>query len=459
MNGNIISRELLLSTFYDYILSTMEKGKHNVGIVLHTGSVCFDAIILTCAALSDILYNGAKPDDIVYSLTPGDVVLYYKNNKKPERCTFKGYVNNLGDMPTTAAGNYILLEQEKKGNIYYLHKNGWTKVAPYWGNSTSMDGRGLRKENGKRYDFFKYVLEMNGMDIPRIVDTSTVIVMPREKANVLVRGLSIRFNDQEIKLLDLVPVSYFTDGNHEYQYGGNPAKTEPVIKITGKVSVARKLLLQRNGNHNIGLIILGNDSYRKGETEIPELMERKSLQYVYLCTHIDSEGSSILVDTYENAEVFACTKDFLFSNSLQANITNPLTEQLEKQVDVIIDREVNAISVKSIIERDEYRDFKKSMYSIKKSDYDTDDKDDFIIQAYSLMNLFLTAVFPIESLEKYIDTRRIENVESPVQRIQYLKECIKTFPYVLKDASNKVLSVLENVYCNLYELSYKGKNS
>lgn len=57
IDGNIISRELLLETFADFIVSTIEKEKHNVGIVLHTGSVCFDAILLACAAVSNLLYK------------------------------------------------------------------------------------------------------------------------------------------------------------------------------------------------------------------------------------------------------------------------------------------------------------------------------------------------------------------------------------------------------------------
>lgn len=87
-----------------------------------------------------------------------------------------------------------------------------------------MDGRGLRRESKKRYDFFRSVLGMEDAEIPRTVDTSTVIVMSREEANELVGSISFRFDDTDIKLTDLVPVSYYTESNREYQYGVNLSK-------------------------------------------------------------------------------------------------------------------------------------------------------------------------------------------------------------------------------------------
>lgn len=57
IDGNIISKELLIKTFSNFISSTIEDKQHNIGIVLHTGSICFDAILLAYVAISNILYN------------------------------------------------------------------------------------------------------------------------------------------------------------------------------------------------------------------------------------------------------------------------------------------------------------------------------------------------------------------------------------------------------------------
>ena len=299
INGSVVSKELLIKTFSSFVSSTIEDKQHNVGIVLHTGSVCFDAILLSFAAISNVLYNETNATDIVLSLQADDLVLCYDGNtgnSKPLKWIFKGFVNSVGDTPLMTPGKYIVLESDKNGRKY-LPESRWTKIVPYFGSSKSMDGRGLRRESKKRYDFFRSVLGMEDAEIPRTVDTSTVIVMSREEANELVGSISFRFDDTDIKLTDLVPVSYYTESNREYQYGVNLSKNEPVIKITGKVSVARKLLLKKGGNRHIGLVVCGEDLYHHSESELPELLDRKSIQYVYLCMHLDSEALPSSVET------------------------------------------------------------------------------------------------------------------------------------------------------------------
>ena len=429
IDGNVISQELLLATFSDFIFTTIEKEKHNVSIVLHTGSVCFDAIILACAAVSNLLYNQTNANDIISQLIPGDVVLYYNSNKsnsKAQRYTFKGFVDSPDEPPRNETGTYVWLTQGNSGRLL-LPSACWNRIVPYWGNASSMDGRGLRRDSGNRYRFLKSVLGLGEEEIIRISDTSTVVIMARDTANTLVNGLSFRFGNEEVRLTELVPVSYFTE-NEEYPYGGNPAKSEPVLKITGKVSKARELLLKRGGNKNVGLIVSGDSIIRLGNSEIPELVERQSIQYVYLCMHINSDFSEKLVSSYENASLFACTKDFLLSNSLDVKVKNDYTNQLSAQVNAIIDHEVITKELPSYLSWEEYRKFKRAMFFIKESDYESDSKDSFVMQAFSLMNLFKTALFSMKALESFIDSREIDTVEKPEARLAKIEDCANSFP-------------------------------
>lgn len=80
INGSVVSKELLIKTFSSFVSSTIEDKQHNVGIVLHTGSVCFDAILLSFAAISNVLYNETNATDIVLSLQADDLVLCYDGN-------------------------------------------------------------------------------------------------------------------------------------------------------------------------------------------------------------------------------------------------------------------------------------------------------------------------------------------------------------------------------------------
>ena len=185
IDGNVISKELLIKTLSNFISSTIEDKCHNIGIVLHTGSICFDAILLAYAAISNILYNETDATDLIHSLHAGDMVLCYNGSKgktKPSKWVFEGFVNSIDETPQEIPGTYVVLQNEKKGRNY-LPEKSWTKIVPYFGASKSMDSRGLRQEDGNRHDFFKSVLEMQDAEIPRIIYKSTVIVIYREEAN------------------------------------------------------------------------------------------------------------------------------------------------------------------------------------------------------------------------------------------------------------------------------------
>jgi hypothetical protein len=76
LNGEVISRELLLKTYAQFVSETICSDKHEVGVSLHTGSICFDLIIIVYAALSCLLYDQTPPEDIVNSLKEGDLIIY-----------------------------------------------------------------------------------------------------------------------------------------------------------------------------------------------------------------------------------------------------------------------------------------------------------------------------------------------------------------------------------------------
>lgn len=454
IDGYEISRELLMSTFATFLASTIEKEQHNVNLVLHTGSICFDALILAFAAFSNILYNNMDPEEMLHSLRTGDLVLY-----KRKRYIFKGFISE-SDIETSLSeaimhddGDYVVLNQGEGWTA--VHKYYWNDITPYLGKSKQLDGRGLRRDSGKRKDFLKQVLELRDADISNSIDASTVIVMYKEQADRLIQGLSFRYAGGEIKLTDLVTASYFTEGNLEYPYGKNAARVEPVLKVTSKMSVARNLILKKGGNRNLGLIVLGEDSIQRGKTELPELIGRRSIQYIYLCTHVDSDYNTTLLSNNEEANLFACTKEFLLSNSTDIVMLNPYTKQLSKQVDIIIDHEIDDIILKGFIDWEEYKKFKRALCIIKSSEYDSDEKDNFVIQAFSLMNLFHTAAFSIEELESNILAGKILNVEIPSKRIAYLELAIESFPEYLVSAAKDVIDCLASAYINTLDFTNK----
>lgn len=446
LDGQIISKELLIQSFALFLSQTVDKRKHNVGIVMHTGSICFDVLALTYAAIINLISNKTCSDEIIQLMEKGDVVLY--GGKKKERYIFDGKIDGSFLSADYAGKPYIKLLQAK-GQISYVAESRWHLIEPYNGNSKRLDGRGIRKKNTDREDFLIDVLGYEKQDITSLTDTSSVVVMPRDKADLLIKGISIQFGEKKIKLLDLVTASYYTEED-EYCYGGNTGKNEPVLKIAGKISVARKLLYSRRGNFHIGLMVLGKESISRGITELPELINRKSLQYVYLCSSMDYEFGLDILQENEEAEVYACTKDFLLENSKdEPEAENVYTKELLHQVETVIDKQNEPVLIQDApIEWEDYVLFKKSLLWIKRSDFVSNEKDNFIVHAYSLMNLFVTAVFSMETLEK-AKKQGLLDIDTPQEKINRLEMWCDLLPEYMKEKAGTVIEILTRTYSNL----------
>ena len=451
LENEIISKELLLQSFSDFLLNTVEKEKHNVGVVLHTGSVCFEAIALIYAIVSCMVYNETDSEDIIESLGIGDAVIY-TSGKSPKKCVFQGFEKMNGE-------KYIKLisQRQERGHMYtetvYVPPKWWRKIIPYYGESTRLDSRGLRKKSGIREEFFKSVLDYEDANIPAMTDISVAVVMPRDKAEFLLDSLRISFEGKTVKPLELIAASYFTE-NDEHRYGGNTGKIEANIKFTSKVSVARDLVLSKEGNKHIGVVVSGNEIVSKGQTEIPELLNRRSIQYVYVLMNIDFDNSTSIINETESPNVFACSKEYLLSNSLRTKSDGKYCKELSKQVDAVIERDIEPHILKGDFSWDDYKLVKKALLYIKNSDFVADEKDEFIIQSYSLVNLFLTAVFKVSVLEKCIGDDKLEIV-SPIERLKELTEIADRFPEVLKAQARTILDFLEIAYLYLEEKSGK----
>lgn len=76
VQGQTISKEKLLISFGQYLTQTFSKRDHNIGLIMHTGSVCFDAMLVTYAMIFNLISNKVETGDVVNSFSEGDIVLY-----------------------------------------------------------------------------------------------------------------------------------------------------------------------------------------------------------------------------------------------------------------------------------------------------------------------------------------------------------------------------------------------
>lgn len=438
--NSLISKEQIVKKYAEFFVSALSGDGRSVSVALHTGSVCFELVSFIIAILACVSLDKTDAESIIASLNEDDIVLF-----RNERYRWRGLDFRDGTQ-------YIVLEQDGRG------KNGKTTlwvpfeanknlVKPYYGTSNLTDGRGIKRKDNKRADFISHMLGAPVNEIPSITGVSVVIVTERGTFDRLSKGLRISYGDSmSIGLLDIVTASYYTGSGEEYQYGSNPEKTEPVLKITGKISTARDLVLDKHGNTTVGLMVIGADAVSKGGSELTDLMGRKTLRFSHVAVEIDSECAENIVETQEDATVFACTREFLLQNSLPPQEINNLTLELDRQVENIVNNTVKTEIVDGGCSWEDFRKIKETLYVIRKSEWDDDAKNVFLITAHSLLNLLTTAVFPIETLEKVLENGRLmAGVSSPALRIRELWD-LADKAETLESHCIYVVDVLEQLY-------------
>jgi len=415
---SLISKELIIQKYADFFAASISSKERSSSVALHTGSVCFDIVTFIMAALACVSMDETDPDEVIAALKDGDIVLFGVGAKK-ERYHWRGLDITNGHL-------CMQLEQDGRG------KNGisteWrrfdlckTQIEPYNGTSKVTDGRGIRRKKSNRADFISYITGKPISDVPSITGVSAVIVGDRTSFDRIQKGLRIEYDGKSISLLDIVPASYYTDGDEPYQFGSNPSKAEPVLKIAGKLSVARDLVLDKHGNRAVGLMVIGSETASKGYSELEDLLGRKSLKFTHISMSIDSENAEEYIGEDESSAVFACTKEFLLQHSKPTVVSNILTMELDRHVENIINNEVIMDVINGGCSWEIYQKIRNALFVIRQSDWDEDRKKNFIVPAHSLLNLFTTAVFPMESLESAIANGELQlGVASPSSKISEL---------------------------------------
>ena len=445
LDGELISNELLLSTYARYLASTATQGKHNVGVVLHTGSICFDAICVLISAIECILFSESDTDDVISDLKEKDIVIY--NGGK---YIFEGKTSMAGE-------EFIALRGQQTGRsmpaVTYVPKGRWHLIMPYEGNSQTPGRKGIRNTGAGKKLFYTKVMGVREEEIPVLLDASVAIIMPRERANKIVNGLSISFEGENVPLLDLVTAAYYTE-SVRIDFRGNTGKSEPCLKFAGKISVARDNFLFHCQNKALGFMILGEEAIRSGETELQEMMERRSLRFSYAVTTVSDPQGKQLLQTYDDSTAFICSKEFLLENSLPASNSNQYTCELENQVNTIVDHSVLPIRLTGPLSPEEYTQYSRAMFSIRHNAYEGEEKDNFILLAGSIMKLLLSAPFSMDEAEKIIAENKL-NIDPPLKRLDILSHLRETLSDDLRDSCDTILNVLESAYLRACEGSQK----
>lgn len=446
----LISKESIVNKYLSFFTNSMNPETRTVGFALHTGSVCFDVISVVAIGLGCLSYNLSTNDEIIAALQLDDIVIY-----KDQRYYWKGCESKDDKM-------YICLEQDGSGKNGPIRK--WIPydknkhlVTPYYGLSQVTDGRGIKRRKTNREDFLSHIFNLPISEIPTQIDISIIIVAERSFFADMCKNVSIEYGDgMRVELLDIIPMSYFTSSGIEYQFGVNPTKTEPVFKVTGNVSVARNMVLDKRGNSVIGLLVSGYTILRDSFSELSDLLRRKMLKFAFVTSPMYMELGTHIFDLYEDASIFACTKEFLTSFPNTVEVSNAYTDDLHQQIRNVIENRILDIKISGGLDKNTYNATWKAILAIKQSNWESELKDEFIASAHGMLKLLNTTVFTMCDMEQAILEGRInQSVVSPQIRIAELWNIAREAG-VMQESCRFVVDVLEKKYNELLLVNPKA---
>lgn len=411
-NGYNFSNEPIFKMFISYLSNTYKK-EHNVGLVFEIDSIFFKVAVITVSYITNLLTNSYKLFDMVNDLEIGVKVLY-----KNKRYKFAGIKEIENTYLNPVKQKYILLINKDNGHEYKPIRE-MKFITPYLGDASSLGGRGVREDLDLKVkqceELFGIELEMN----PSILDNCTVLVMQREEAVEIMNKIEFRTKiNKKIKFLDLATVSYFTE-NEEHSFGGNVAKSQPVIKVTSSIYNARKLVLNRELNKVNNLVVFGNEKIEQSLSMVEELMNSKSLYHMIMESHISTKSCDDVIDLYKDSEILALTKEFVNENEVEIVTRGHFFKEYENRLDVIKSRSIDFKNIGELIPITDYDNVRNLLFALRRTGTDHSDISNFIIQAYSLLKLFRTAVFTMKEFEDMI-ARNIVGQKSPAERIDAL---------------------------------------
>lgn len=418
----LLSDDEILNRYIEFLTSEFFAEKRSISFSLHTGSKCFDVLSIVIAALRCIMLEVESNKSYIPEFMDGDIVVYSNERFKWRGLETDPFQNNENK-------SYYVLQQDAKGkngiSTRYVPVEKGNLIKPYYGTSVRTDGMGLRREKSNREDFLAYLFEVPDNEIPAVVNRSMIIVCSREYFTDLVRNTHIRFENKTVDLLDIIPVSYYTSSGKEYQIGSNQLKIDSVLKVTGDISTARELLLDKSNNPS-GLEIINAGPRVTENTELDDLLNRKSIKCINVSAVINPVLCKYALERVKDKSVFACTKDYLKQFTILKHKDGDgasLLEEFHHQAQNIIYNYVVCENVDGGWTWKQYKELRNALRIIQDSTLDDNKKNKFVLIAYSLINLLNTSLFSMEYMESAIGKNIVNaSVISPKIRIGELQE-------------------------------------
>lgn len=418
-------------------LIDMLMQKWNRAIFYHAGTDFLTIVTSIVMGLFCVMNEQTNPIEVIRNLSIGDYVIY-----NGSRGIFRGFDKE----------NRAIIEQ-KNQLVNYVPASRFHLIKPYYGEATSLDGRGIRGIPKLRRDFLSSLLEIEKEELSTETVHSIIIVVDRAIADSIIKNVTIQIPmGEHISLGELLPSAYYTE-NDIYHYAGNIAKSDPVIKFTSKVSVARELIVEDDRKGIIGLAVCGRNELENGESELASLFGRRSLPHIYIIDRINSWDASKIIERFPETQLFAWTKPVMeqyviggrnFVDASEGSISRKLT----KIIDGICESKVQTVLCGSPISTEQYFGVRKALWQIAKFDYSDPEKERFVIIGFSLLKLFTQSIVSMQQFEKQIARGSI-TARAPSDQLKELDSIADGFGGLLSEYMTIVFDGLTSFFSSI----------
>jgi hypothetical protein len=436
IDGKKIEINEYLHRNVDFLIEklTAEHGAQR-GLLLHLGTGIPFYLAVVIAALK--AYLTKDQSSVLDVLNDGDKILILSEKK---RGVYKG-IDDEGR---------IVVEYLERGRPL-IHRMPVQKakddIIPYHGKAKKLDGRGLRISLDHT-TILSNLLSIETDKIRRFFNNSVIVVCDRSDADRLAGQLFLSVCGKSVRLSELFPSTYYTEGE-KYPYPGNSAGTEPLLKFTSRLSVAREMIVE---DDRIDTLIIGRERYFVEDiSELQSLFERASLKSILLMGVLHRSIESPLLDKLQREDLLIWTEDRVrnVSISKQQNRDDLISDEskrLNKLIQNLNNKKTNHIKINSLIPIDRMKRCKEQLHELSqyRNKESNPDINRFIVGGYLILNLFERSIFPLNLLEDLI-AEGVVRATSP-------KEELKQMQFIASNVSDpSIRSKMEEITRFLYQ--------
>ena len=447
--GIELNKMLPLRRYGEYLCEILDsEERHTTTLALNTGSIYYHAMAVAAASLACLFYRNTDVEELIENLSIGDMLIV-----DGERVRYQGIIDGGQFGAGFIRGlKYFVLELKKGARYVPIHDAKHLNISIYQGEAEQLGGKGVRATFKSRREFLS---DFKGGKPRSVVSTeignSVAIVSDREMAEGLYRSIHIGYNGKKVALADLVTAAYYSE-NDCYQIGSNPTKEEPILKFYSKISACRDDIVADRQKRIIGCLI-ADENLWLNNSEIHDIADRKSLKFSVL------EGKTHYTKYCEWFEL----DDYLYYAAVPETISGMTrveeftfqTQQFKRELDAFSSRDIRDIYIEDSIGYEDVLEVKRKILKIKKEAFNNEQKEDFLITSYFLLNLCRSAFFPLAYCDKAKEKQLLSWTLE--EKLGDLKKYANSQMGGLREDALCIIDILERMIEGLYESNPKAE--